>query len=238
MMRLIFGSGPLFQSSKRVEDRLGAGLPALDPVGAAAGLVVLQPGQRPGVLRRRVLLREFRIDDERHHDGDVEQQHLVLADVVDAEGVVVDHDELLRLLQRARRHLEGRKAADLHRAVERPFHVLGGDRRAVVEFRVLAQLEGAGHAVGCDLPAFGKLGRELFAVVGRRAVRKRLRRIGQQPVVAIPGRPLTVWFEPVCSRMSVLRPIRYSEFHGVFPFQVRKENGCAGYVSGAGINWV
>jgi hypothetical protein len=47
--------------------------------------------------------------------------------------VVVDHDELLGLGQRARAHLEGREAADRDGAVERPFHVLGGDRRAVVE---------------------------------------------------------------------------------------------------------
>jgi hypothetical protein len=56
-----------------------------------------------------------------------------------------------------------------------------------MEGRILAQLEGAGHAVGRNLPAFGEFRRQRCAVVGRRAVLHRLRGIAQEPVVAIPG---------------------------------------------------
>ena len=66
---------------------------------------------------------------------------------VDLEGVVVDHRELLGLDQRSRRHLHRREAAGRDGAVERPFHVLGRDRRAVVEGGVLAQMEDVGLAV-------------------------------------------------------------------------------------------
>jgi hypothetical protein len=55
-----------------------------------------------------------------------------------------------------------------------------------VEFCILPQLEGARHAVGRHLPAFREFWRQLFAVIGRRAVRQRLRRIAQQPIVAVP----------------------------------------------------
>ena len=81
-------------------------------------------------------------------------------------------------------HLEGRKAADGDGAVERPFDVLGGDRRAVLEDRVLLQLEGGGHVA--DLHVVGEFHLELVAVVVRRPVRERLHLVADEPVVAIP----------------------------------------------------
>src|SRR3546814_11042440 len=70
------------------------------------------------------------------------------SDLVDAEGVVVDHHELFGLLEAAGLHLEGREAADADGAIVGPLHVMGGDRRAVVELGILADLEGDRLAVG------------------------------------------------------------------------------------------
>ena len=56
-----------------------------------------------------------------------------------------------------------------------------------MEGRVLAQLERARHGVRGDLPAFRQLRRQRLAVVGHRAVGQRLRRVGHQPVVTVPG---------------------------------------------------
>ena len=88
------------------------------------------------------------------------------------------------LVERARAHLEGREAADRDGAVERPFHVLGGDRRAVVEGGVLLQLEGDRHVA--DVHVVGELHLELVAVVIGRAVRTGLHLVADEPVVAIP----------------------------------------------------
>ena len=145
----------------------------LDLVGAAAGGVVARPDQAPGVGRGGVLLHQLAVEDAGHRHGQVVHRQLVLADELDAEGVVVDHLELLGLFQRAGGHLEGGEAADGDGAVEAPLHVLGRDRRAVVELGVLAQLEGHRVAVGRHLPAFGQLGFELVAVVGDAAVGQR-----------------------------------------------------------------
>ena len=41
-------------------------------------------------------------------------------------------------------------------AIERPFHVIGRDRRAVMELGVLAQLEGDLQPVGADCVALGQ----------------------------------------------------------------------------------
>jgi hypothetical protein len=90
-------------------------------------------------------------------------RQLVAAQELDAEGVLVDHLELLGLFQRAGGHLEGREAAHGDGAVEAPLHVGGGDRRAVVELGVLAQLEGDRRCRRGHLPAFGQLGLELVA---------------------------------------------------------------------------
>ena len=73
---------------------------------------------------------------DRHRHAEIGQRQLVLAQKVDAEGVVVDGHELIGFFERAGLHLEGRKAADRYRAVERPFDVVGGDRGAVVELGV------------------------------------------------------------------------------------------------------
>ncbi len=80
-------------------------------------------------------------------------------------------------------HLEGREAADGDGAVERPFDVLRGDRRAVLELGVLLQLEGDRHVA--DLHVVGQFHLELVAVVVRNAV-DRLHLVADQAVVAIP----------------------------------------------------
>ena len=97
--------------------------------------------------------------------------------------MVVDDDELLRLGQRAGTHLESRKAADRDGAVERPFHVLGGDRRAVLECRLTLELEGGRHVA--DAHVIGQFHLELVAVVIGRAV-DRLHLVTDQAVVAVP----------------------------------------------------
>ena len=168
-----------------LEHDLGAGLPARDLVSAAARRVGLGVFERPRILFVGLLLQKLGVVDRRHHHGDVRHRQIVLADQVDPERVIVDGDELLGLLQRARFHLEGREAADRDRAVIGPLHVLGRDRRAVVEGRVLAQLEGdRGRR---DVPVLGQFRRVLVAVVGLHTVRQRLDRVRDQPVVAVPG---------------------------------------------------
>jgi hypothetical protein len=75
----------------------------------------------------------------RMHDaeepGDIAQ--IVMAELNDTLSTVVDHLELLGLLQGAGGHLEGRKAAHRDRAIKRPLHIGGGDRRAVTARCVL-----------------------------------------------------------------------------------------------------
>ena len=51
-----------------------------------------------------------------------------------------------------------------HGAIERPFHVLGGNRRAVMELGVLAQLEGDLQPVGADFVALGQFASDLVEV--------------------------------------------------------------------------
>ena len=157
-----------------LEDDLGAGLPARHLVGAAAGDVVLGVLEAPGVLLGGVLLDQLGVVD---------------AGTITARSGIVS----LSLRMKSTRKVwsstttncsgfssepafiwkVGKPPTD-DGAVERPLHVLGGDRRAVVELGVLAQLEGDGHVA--DVPVLGELGRELVAVVGLRAVGQRLRR--------------------------------------------------------------
>ncbi|MGY3405145.1 hypothetical protein ACVWZV_001258 [Bradyrhizobium sp. GM5.1] len=70
-------------------------------------------------------------------------------------------------------------------SVERPLHVLGGHRRAVVEFGVLLQLEGDRPVV--DLEVLGEFALELVAVVIGHAAGAGLHLVAEQAVVAIPG---------------------------------------------------
>ena len=169
-----------------------AGLPALDLVGAASGEVVLAPFHRPGVGGGRILLAQLGVHDHRHRHADVGHGELVGAQEIDAEGAVVDDDELFLLLERASRHLEGREAADRDGAVERPLHVLGRDRRAVVELGVLAQLEGGRRRR--HVPVGREFGLELGVVVMVVAVGVLLDAVGDQPVMGVPrhfvGRPV------------------------------------------------
>jgi len=99
--------------------------------------------------------------------------------------VIIENDELLGLGQGARAHLEGGESADGNRAVEGPLHVLGGDRRAVVESGVLLELESHRHVA--DVHVVGKLHLELVALVVLHPVGERLHLVADQPVVAIPG---------------------------------------------------
>ncbi len=183
-MRLTFGSGPPVQVVVALHHHLGAGGPFRHLVGAAAGGLLLGVFEAPGVLLGRALLHQLRIDDAGHDDGEIGNRQPVLFGEIDPHGVVVDHDELLRLGQRARAHLEGRKAADADGAVERPLDVLGRDRRAVVKFRVLLQLEGHRHVA--DIHVFGELRLELVAVVIGHAAGTGFHLVADQAVVAIP----------------------------------------------------
>ncbi len=105
-------------------------------------------------------------------------------DEVDPDGVIVDDHELLGLLQRSGAHLERREAANRHRAIERPLHVLSGDRRAVLEFCILAQLERGGHVA--DVHVLGQFHLELVAVVVLHPVGQRFHLVADEPVVAVP----------------------------------------------------
>ena len=170
----------------RVDD-LGTRLPRFHLVRAATGGVGLEPRRRPGVGRRRMLLGELRVVDRRHRDREVGHRHLVLAQELDAECVIVDDLELVGLFERPGGHLEGREAADRNRAVVRPLDVVGRDRRAVVEFGVLAQLEGCAGPILGHLPAFGQFRLEFAVVIGNEPVGQRLLAVGQQAVVGDPG---------------------------------------------------
>ena len=167
-----------------LQDDLGAGGPFGELVGAAAGGVLLGVLEPPGVLLGGVLLHQLGIDDAGHDDREIGDGQAVLLQEVDAHGVVVDHHELLGLGHRAGAHLEGGEAADGDGAVERPLHVLGGDRRAVLELGVLAQLERGGHVA--DVHVLGQLHLELVAVVVLHAVRQRLHLVADEAVVAVP----------------------------------------------------
>ena len=133
---------------------LDAGLPARHLVGAAAGGVALGVFERPRILLGGVLFQEPGIVDARHDHREIGDGQAVFLDEVDAHGVVVDHHELLFVEKRACLHLNGRKAADADGAVERPFDVCGGNRRAVLEFGFLFELEGDRHVA--DIHVFGE----------------------------------------------------------------------------------
>ncbi len=167
-----------------LEDHFGAGRPLRHLVGAAADGVLLGVFQRPRILGRRVLLHQAGVEHARHHHGDVGDGEAVLAQEVDAEGVIVHRDELLRLFERTSRHLECREAAHRDGTIEGPLHVLRGDGRAVLEFRILAQLEGDGHVA--DVHVLGKFHLELVAVVVLDAVRQRLHLMADEAVIAVP----------------------------------------------------
>ena len=59
-----------------------------------------------------LLLDQFGVVDRRNDHREIGHGQAVLAQEIDANGVIVDHDELLGLCQRAGAHLEGREAAD------------------------------------------------------------------------------------------------------------------------------
>ena len=100
-------TGPLVVA---LEDDLGAGVPARDPIGAAAGRVLLGVFEAPGVLLGGVLLHQLGIQHAGHDHGEIGHREAILAQEIDANGMVVDHHELLGLGQRARAHLECRES--------------------------------------------------------------------------------------------------------------------------------
>ena len=69
------------------------------------------------------------------------------------------------------------------RALQRPLHVLGGDRRAVGELDAVAQRQRDAQAVVRHLPVGGEAGLHALAVVGRQE--QRVVEVGQDPDVDI-----------------------------------------------------
>ncbi len=164
------------------------------------------PVESPRVLVGGVLLRKLRVDDRRHRDDEVRHGQLVELLKGGFERVIVDHRELFRLYQRSSGHLDCREAACGDRPVERPFDVLGGHRRAVVEGRILAQVENIGLAVVGDLPALGQLRRRDFRVIGNRAVWQRLLAMRDEPVIGLPVDHAAVIVGGRHHRVEAVRP--------------------------------
>ena len=127
-------------------------------------MLVLVYSRPQGSFSVAFFLTSSRVIDRRHDDGEVRHGQLVLADEVDAECVVVDDDELLGLLQRARLHLEGRKPPTVTARSNDHFTSLAVIGVPSWNLAFLAQLEGDRRVGG--VPVLGQLGREVVAVVG------------------------------------------------------------------------
>ena len=123
------------------QDCLLARLPAFDGVGAAAGGIFLQPRLCPGIVRRRVFLCHLAVDDDRIDGCEIGERETVRLVECHSERIIVDDGELFCLGERARLQLRRRQRFRRDVPVERPFDVFCRHRRAVVEFRVFAQLE-------------------------------------------------------------------------------------------------
>ena len=167
-----------------LHDHFGAGGPFRHLVSAGARRLLLGVFEAPRILLRGALLHQFRIDHAGHDDCEVRNCQAVLLGEVDANGLIIDDDELFGLGERAGAHLERRKTADGHRAIERPFHVLRRHRRAVVKLGILLQFEGHRHVA--DIHVVGEFALELVAVVIGDAAGAALHLMADQPVVAIP----------------------------------------------------
>ncbi len=125
---------------------------------------------RPGIGGRGVRRGEPGIEDCRDRRCEIGEGVFRRLGHVQAECLCIHDLELLSLLHPADRHLIGRKAADAQRAVVRPLHVLGRDRRAVVEHCIGLELENDRHPVGRDFPTFRKLAVQLGRIVAHGAV--------------------------------------------------------------------
>ena len=149
---------------------------AVAPVAVEAvddDLLALVPGlerERPGadgVLGERVAPRAD--PGRRHHreHREVAEQRRVRTADVDLDGVGVDRDDLLDVLEQrapvAAARAEVVRVAGVEQALEREHDRVGVERRAVVEDDLVAELERPGLAVGRDLPA----GRQARLDVGR-----------------------------------------------------------------------
>ena len=167
-----------------LHDDFGACGPLRHLVGTGARGLLFGILETPGVFLRRVLFHELGVHHAGHDDREIGYRQAVLLRKIHPHGVVVDHDKLLGLGQRARAHLEGREAANADGSVERPLHILGGHGRAVVKLRVLLQFEGHRHVA--DIHVFGEFSLELVAVVIGHAARTALHLVADQAVVAIP----------------------------------------------------
>jgi len=111
----------------------------------------------------------------RHDDRRARHCELVGLHEGDPEGMVVDGFELRGARERALLHLPLREPTRPDEAVERPFHILRGDRRPILEGRVPPQLERDGGLVRSDRPTLGQLQLQLRIVVGQRPVLQRRR---------------------------------------------------------------
>jgi hypothetical protein len=85
--------------------RLLARLEGLDDIGAAAGLVLLQPVQRPRIGFGRVRLGKLGIDDDGIDGREIRQRQLVRLRQRDLDGQGIDHLELVGAGHRARQEL-------------------------------------------------------------------------------------------------------------------------------------
>ena len=139
-------------------------------VGAAAGGVLLGVLQAPRVLFGGVLLDQLGIVDRRHDHREIGDREPVLRDEVDADGVVVDDDELLGL-GRASPRPSGRSGSRRRVTARSSDHFTSLAVTGVPSWKVgvLLQLEGGGHVA--DVHVVGELHLELVAVVVRHAVR-------------------------------------------------------------------
>lgn len=95
-----------------LENDLGPGFPAFDHVRAAAGVVLADPVERPGIGRRRVLLGELGIDDHRDRHGKIGELQFVRLGKGDLERQGIDHHKLIGRLHVACAHLDAGKSAN------------------------------------------------------------------------------------------------------------------------------
>ena len=136
-------------------DRFLAWFPRLNFERATSCSIRLEPFRGPGIIRGGVLLRQLGVHNDRHRYSQIGHGQLILAQEIDAEGVIIDDDELLGLFERPSLHLEGWEAANRHGTVKGPFHIVSCDWRTIVEFRLLTERKRHRHTVWGDLPTRG-----------------------------------------------------------------------------------
>ena len=161
-----------------------------DVVRARRRQVLGQPGARPGILGRRVLLHLDGIDDgellefhrgQRHRNG---RRHAVAVGEGDLDRQRIDRLDLLRLEDAGDARLVLAVADDPDQALEAVAHVLGRHRVAgAVEFHARPQLEGDDGTL--DLPRLRELRHDLDRVGQQRSVRLLVELDLHQPLVDV-----------------------------------------------------